>query len=97
MVSIIGAGAGLSSLSLLQEISSKTDIRNRGKVMGVADSLQSLSQIFTPVIGGIFIEAVFPGSLGFLAVIIFLPSMIIFYSSRWKKPTIKQRYSSILD
>ncbi len=90
-------GAGIIRPTLTSEISSKTDIRNRGKIMGVADSLQSLSQIFTPVIGGIFIEVVFPGSLGLFAVIIFLPSVIIFFSNRWKKPSLSQKYQSTPD
>jgi MFS family permease len=63
-------GAGIIRPTITSEISSKTSIRNRGKVMGVADSLQSISQVLTPLIGGFIIEKMFPGSLGVLSTVI---------------------------
>jgi DHA1 family tetracycline resistance protein-like MFS transporter len=87
-------GAGIARPTLTSDINSKTDLRNRGKVMGVVDSLQSISQVITPILGGWIIESVFPGSLGILSAIILLPSIFLslyLFSSRYKKPKPIQR------
>ncbi len=77
IMGLFSIGAGIVRPTLTSEISSKTDLRNRGKVMGVADSLQSLSQILTPILGGWIIETIFPGSLGILSATLLLPSIAV--------------------
>jgi DHA1 family tetracycline resistance protein-like MFS transporter len=70
-------GSGIIRPTLTSEISRKSTIKTRGKYMGVADSLQSLSQIITPLIGGYIIEDFVPGFIGLVAVVIILPTVLI--------------------
>jgi MFS family permease len=77
IMGMFSIGAGIIRPTITSEISSKTSIRNRGKVMGVADSLQSISQVLTPLIGGFIIEKMFPGSLGVLSTVILFPSIVV--------------------
>jgi MFS family permease len=100
IMGLFSIGAGIVRPTITSEISSKTDLRNRGKVMGVADSLQSLSQVFTPIIGGLVIETVFPGSLGILSAMILLPSLVVslvLISNRLKEPKGEQILSNLPD
>lgn len=80
LMAIFSIGSGITRPTLTSEISEKSSIQNRGKYMGVADSLQSLSQIVTPLIGGWIIENTIPGYIGVLAAIIMIP--LIFISIR---------------
>lgn len=77
IMAIYSIGSGITRPTLTSEISEKSSHKNRGKYMGVADSLQSLSQIITPLIGGWIIENTIPGFIGLLAAIIISPLIII--------------------
>ena len=60
--------------------------------MGVADSLQSISQVLTPIVGGLIIEKLFPGSLGILSTVILFPSIVvalILFSTRFRGKNVE--------
>jgi DHA1 family tetracycline resistance protein-like MFS transporter len=100
VMALFSIGAGIIRPTLTSEISSKTDLRNRGKVMGVADSLQSISQVLAPIIGGIIIETIFPGLIGLLSAVILLPSIILslfIISNRFRKPKSEYIVSNLPD
>ncbi len=80
-------GSGIIRPTLTSEISSKSTLKTRGKYMGVADSLQSLSQIITPLIGGYIIENLVPGFIGLIAVVIILPTIFIVLVKMKDQPT----------
>lgn len=89
IMGLFSIGAGIIRPTITSEISSKTNLRNRGKVMGVADSLQSISQVLTPITGGLIIETIIPGSLGVLSAVILLPSLVVslvLFSNRFRNP-----------
>ncbi len=94
IMSLFSMGAGIIRPTITSEISGKTDLTNRGKVMGVADSLQSISQVITPLIGGFIIENIYPGSLAVLSTLVFFPSIVIsFYLLLNRLKTSRTEYS----
>ncbi|WP_455464063.1 MFS transporter [Candidatus Hodarchaeum mangrovi] len=100
IMGMFSLGAGIIRPTLTSEISIRTDLTNRGKVMGVADSLQSISQVLAPLIGGFIIERVFPGSLGILSFLILFPSIIVsvfLFLNKKKIITVEELPSSLPD
>ncbi|WP_455143737.1 MFS transporter [Candidatus Hodarchaeum mangrovi] len=100
IMGMFSLGAGTIRPTLTSEISIRTDLTNRGKVMGVADSLQSISQVLAPLIGGFIIERVFPGSLGILSFLILFPSIIVsvfLFLNKKKIITVEELPSSLPD
>lgn len=77
VMALFSIGAGILRPTITSQISMQTDISSRGRVMGVADSLQSLSQVITPLLGGLIIESIFPGAIGLLSSVIIFPTIII--------------------
>jgi DHA1 family tetracycline resistance protein-like MFS transporter len=69
-VGIFSVGAGLTRPMIISMISKKAGEKERGQVMGVADSLGSIARIISPLIGGYVIESFYPGTLGLLAGIV---------------------------
>ncbi|MFW9992271.1 MAG: MFS transporter [Candidatus Odinarchaeota archaeon] len=80
-------GSGIARPTLSSEISSRASLKTRGRLMGVADSLQSLAQIITPLIGGYIIEHLEPGLLGVAAAIIVLPALTVVFLTARNKTT----------
>ncbi|MBD3329211.1 MFS transporter [Candidatus Dojkabacteria bacterium] len=66
-VPVFSIGAALTHPSIQDQINQKTKKRNRGKIMGITGSLQSIAQILAPIIGGIIINNFYPGNIGLLA------------------------------
>ena len=100
LMGLFSIGGGIIRPTITSEISSRADLKTRGKVMGVADSLQSISQVITPILGGFIIEKIFPGSLGFLSAVILLPSIIVslfLFSKHLKVPKDEQISSGLPD
>ena len=100
IMGLFSLGAGSIRPTLTSEISIRTDLTNRGKIMGVADSLQSVSQVIAPLIGGFIIERIFPGSLGILSFLILFPSIIMslfLFLTQKKISTIEELPSGIPD
>ena len=93
VMAFFSIGAGILRPTITSQISMKTDISSRGKVMGVADSLQSLSQMITPLIGGLLIESIFPGAIGLLSSIILFPTIILAIYLGFKKTKIVETES----
>ncbi|MBN1923486.1 MAG: MFS transporter [Nanoarchaeota archaeon] len=64
---LFSVGAGLAQPMIITSISNKAPKEERGKVMGVTDSLMSIGQIIGPLIGGFIINTYYPGWVGVLA------------------------------
>jgi MFS transporter, DHA1 family, tetracycline resistance protein len=56
--------------SLTAMLTALTDPREVGKVLGVGNSIDALAQIFAPLIGGLLIETITPGSPGLLGAVV---------------------------
>lgn len=70
-------GAGLTRPMLMSTVAKKAGLENRGKNMGIVDSLGSIAQIIGPIIGATIIENYNPSLLGIIAGSIIMISLII--------------------
>jgi DHA1 family tetracycline resistance protein-like MFS transporter len=64
--------------SLTAMLTALTDPRAVGKVLGVGNSIDALAQIVAPLIGGLLIQAVTPGTPGLLGALIASLGLLIF-------------------
>ncbi|MDD4353883.1 MAG: MFS transporter [Candidatus Nanoarchaeia archaeon] len=69
-------GGALSRPSMISNISNKADDSNRGKIMGVFDSLSSISMIIAPIVGAFIIDNFYPGTIGIIAAAFMFISLI---------------------
>ncbi|MDD2678927.1 MAG: MFS transporter [Candidatus Nanoarchaeia archaeon] len=69
-------GGALSRPSMLSSISNKAKDDERGKIMGVFDSLSSISMIIAPIIGAFIIDNYYPGTIGLIAAAFMIISLI---------------------
>jgi MFS family permease len=73
LMSLFAFGSGISRPVLQGNISRMASSKEQGSLMGVVNSLHSISQIIGPMVGGFVINYMFPGFLGIIsAVIIFI-------------------------
>jgi len=75
-------GAGLTHPTLNAYINEFSDNTDRGKLMGLTSSLQSISQIIGPLAGGFIINNYYPGILGLLAGSLMLIAILLNLLSR---------------
>ena len=71
-ISIFAMGAALVRPLLMGKVSRSVSKDNQGVVMGVADSLRSISQIVGPLIGGFVLTRFFPESLMIVSALVML-------------------------
>jgi len=76
-------GSGISRPLLQGSISRAISSKKQGALMGVTNSLMSISQIIGPMLGGFVINYFFPGILGMIsAVIIFIGLLLMVREER---------------
>jgi DHA1 family tetracycline resistance protein-like MFS transporter len=74
---LFSTGGGLTRPMITADVSDKVKQTERGKAMGVLDSLDSISRIAGPLIGGAMIQLLYPGYLGLLGAVIVLLALIL--------------------
>jgi MFS family permease len=67
LMALFAIGAGITRPVIISDISRKAKEGEKGKFMGVLDSIGSISQIIAPLIGGFIINNYYPGTIGLLA------------------------------
>ena len=77
VLALFSIGAGLAQPMIITSISNKAPKDQRGKVMGVTDSLASIGQIIGPLIGGTIINSFYPGWVGVLAGSMMIISIVL--------------------
>ncbi len=70
-------GAGIVRPIVLGEVSRQASPKEQGSIMGVANSLGSIAQIFGPLIGGAMINYFFPGSVGLVTAVIVTVGLLL--------------------
>ena len=70
-------GASILRPSLVSYISRQASAKKQGEVMGITDSLGSISQIIGPLVGGFLIQSFFPGSLGIVSAAVMTIGLIV--------------------
>ena len=63
MVTIFATGAGMNYPLMMGDISRSVDEKEQGAIIGVANSLDSMSHIIGPLLGGYLLSATFPESM----------------------------------
>lgn len=76
-VPIFSIGASITHPSIQDQINQKTKKSNRGKLMGITGSLQSITQILAPILGGFIINNFYPGNIGLLASALMVLTVIL--------------------
>jgi MFS transporter, DHA1 family, tetracycline resistance protein len=71
-------------------LSMLSDPRETGKVLGVSNSLDSLGQIISPLVGGALIERFTPGTPGLLAAAFAMLGLLIYLWARTRLPARAQ-------
>ena len=74
-VILFAFGSSALRPSLISHFSKQAKQQAYGEIMGVADSLGSISKIVGPLIGGFLLERFFPGSFGLAATCTILLSL----------------------
>jgi MFS family permease len=69
-------GGAMARPSMLSNISNKSAENERGKIMGVFDSLGSISMIIAPILGAFIIDNFYPGIIGLIAAAFMAISLI---------------------
>ena len=70
-------GSGVTRPIMYSDISKSVSQKNQGSVLGVANSLGSIAQIFGPLIGGFMLNYFFPGSLGLVSAAVMTIGLIL--------------------
>jgi MFS family permease len=65
--SLFAIGGSVTRPMLTSVVSKKAQAKERGEVIGVFDSLGSITQVIGPLIGGFMIDIYYPGFLGLVA------------------------------
>jgi DHA1 family multidrug resistance protein-like MFS transporter len=88
IVITIAMSLGLTLLrpSLTSLLSHASGAHEQGKVLGVSVSLDSLAQIFGPLLGGFLIDRFTPGAPGLVAAGIALTALMIFFVVQKRLP-----------
>jgi DHA1 family tetracycline resistance protein-like MFS transporter len=81
-------GTGVSRPILTSELTNSVMQKETGAILGVNNSLNSVAQIITPIVGGFIIEYLPSQTLPLLSAIIFA-SLILFLRNRNKKLTLQ--------
>lgn len=92
MVILFSIGSGLTRPMMINTLSIKSRKNERGKLMGVLDSLASVSQMIGPLIGGLIIENYYPGTIGLLAGGLMILALITEISRTKNKKNLKKEY-----
>jgi multidrug resistance protein len=71
-------------------LSSLSDPREIGKVLGVGNSLDALAQIISPLVGGALIESFTPGTPGLLGAAFAMTGLLIYILTRSQLPSRAQ-------
>ncbi len=69
-ITFFAVGAGLTGPLLIGKLSRKVSPKKQGEVMGVSNSLVSIANIVSPLIGGLLINYSFPGSIGIASAVV---------------------------
>lgn len=79
IITFFALGSGMLRPLMMGDISRSADENEQGAIMGVTSSLNSVSQIFGPVIGGLMLTHLFPQSIMILgSALIFVSGVLIF-------------------
>jgi MFS family permease len=62
---------------MISEASERSKKSERGRVMGVIDSLDSIFRIIAPLIGGLVINSFYPGFIGLIGGVLIIMALII--------------------
>jgi len=84
-LTIFALGTGLARPLLLASLSKQVSSQEQGSILGVANSLGSLSRIIGPLMGGAIINYFYPGFLGIAAGLIIAAGLVV----DLKRPKIK--------
>lgn len=82
VIVLFSIGGGMTRPMIITSITNYSRVSDRGKLMGVTDSLASVSQIIGPLIGGFVIEHYNPGYIGFISAFFVLVAVIYELSCR---------------
>jgi DHA1 family tetracycline resistance protein-like MFS transporter len=78
LMTFFSFGTGISRPLLTGAISNKASANEQGAVMGVANSLGSLSQIVGPILGGLLLSTAYPETMLYASAGVMLVGLIIF-------------------
>jgi DHA1 family tetracycline resistance protein-like MFS transporter len=74
---LFSIGSGMSRPVITAGISRTASDKQQGEIMGLLSSLQSVSQMITPIMGGFIIQTMHPGNLGIAAAMIMSIGLIL--------------------
>jgi MFS family permease len=74
---LFSIGSGLSRPLMMSDISKNVDQNQQGEIMGFTNSLMSIAQIFTPLIGGYLLNILSPNSLPLLSAIFMIMGLMM--------------------
>ncbi|MBD3312451.1 MFS transporter [archaeon] len=74
---LFSVGSGLTRPMIIAEVSELVKKRERGRIMGVIDSIGSIAQITGPLIGGMIINYLYPGYLGIIGGSLMLVALLV--------------------
>ena len=77
VMTLFAVGTGLSRPLLIGSISRSVSGQEQGALLGVSNSLGSLSRIIGPLIGGFIINYFHPGVLGFISALVMTIGLIL--------------------
>lgn len=77
VITFFAFGAGVMRPLTMGSISKSVSEDEQGAVIGVANSLGSIAQIFAPILGGLLIHYLFPGSLGLVSAAIMMIAVLM--------------------
>lgn len=74
---LFSIGSGLTRPMIIAEVSERVSKHERGRIMGVIDSIGSIAQIAGPLLGGLIINYLYPGYLGIIGGSLILVALLI--------------------
>lgn len=91
IMTLFAFGTGVSRPVLIGEISRSVSPKEQGAILGLTNSLGSLSQIFGPLIGGFLISNFFPGSLSLVAALVMSLGLIMILRNNSSRKIFESR------
>ncbi len=76
-MTIFAIGAGITRPIMNSSVSKRAGENEKGKIMGVFDSIASIAQIISPLIGGFILNNFYPGTIGIVGAILIGGALLI--------------------
>lgn len=76
-LTLIAIGSALTNPIILSDLSKAVSEKEKGRIMGITNSLDSFAQIVSPIIGGFILETMIPGVLGIATALFMVPALLI--------------------